>query len=81
MGGNSLPFESEEWYLLSSHAQSLNFFLSFYYFFSSIFLCVPTTPLSIYMLALGFFKIAKEAETTPSFYLCFQKNANQETQP
>lgn len=81
MGGNSLPFESEEWYLLSSHAQSLNFFLSFYYFFSSIFLCVPATPLSIYMLALGFFKIAKEAETTPSFYLCFQKNANQETQP
>lgn len=32
IGGNSLPFESEEWYLLSSHAQSLNFFLSLFFF-------------------------------------------------
>lgn len=82
IGGKSLAFKSEEQYLLLSRVQTLNFFLSFHRpplnFF---FLCVPSIPLSIYTLAPGLFKTAKEAEMTPSFYLCFQKNANQETQP
>jgi len=82
LGGKSLAFKSEEQYLLLSYAQTLNIFLPF--FFPSIFfffVCVPSTSPSIYTLSSGLFKIAKEAEITPSFYLRFQKNANQETQP
>lgn len=55
------------------------FFFPLNFFFSV--LCVPSTSLSISLLAPGLFQTAKEAEMTPSFYLCFQKNANQETQP
>lgn len=78
----STAFKPEEQQLLLARTQTLHFFL-FCFSFPSFFLvlCVPSTSLSIIMLAPGLFQTAKEAEMAPSFYLCFQKNANQETQP